>query len=85
MAHFKGLALLGGIFVVLPLLLFFGLRWLAWRWLRMPVSSRAASEITLAGYVFYACLVLFLLRCAIAYNVDPTGQVGSFLHTRPAG
>jgi hypothetical protein len=80
----KALVVLGGIFVVMPVLLFFGLRWLARRWIRTRPSSQLATEITPAGYALYSCQVLFLLECVAAYQLDPTGPFGAFLHT-PVG
>ena len=81
MNRFNALALLGGIFVVLPVLLFLGLRWLARRWIRTHPSSRGAPEITPAGYVLCGFQVLFLLADAAAYRFDPIGHFGAFLHT----
>jgi peptidoglycan biosynthesis protein MviN/MurJ (putative lipid II flippase) len=79
--NFKALALLGGIFITLPVLLFLGLQWLARRWIRTHPSSRAMSEITPAGYLFCTCLVVSLLGWAIVFTLDPTGRIGAFLHS----
>ena len=81
MDNFKELALLGGIFIALPVLLFFGLRWFARRWIRTHPSSRGASEMTPAGYLFCTFLVLFFLGWAIVFSLNPTGWVGAFLHS----
>jgi hypothetical protein len=45
MNHPKALALFLGIFVVMPVLLFFGLRWVARRWLSARLTSEAAAQI----------------------------------------
>lgn len=45
MNHFKVLAVFLGIFVVMPVLFFFGLRWVARRWLSTRPTSAAAAEI----------------------------------------
>jgi hypothetical protein len=44
--HSKALAVFLGIFVVMPVLLFFGLRWVARRWLSARPTSEAGAEIT---------------------------------------
>jgi hypothetical protein len=43
--HSNALAVFLGIFVVLPVLLFFGLRWVARRWLSTRPTSEDAAEI----------------------------------------
>jgi hypothetical protein len=43
-SHSKALAIFLGIFVVMPVLLFFGLRWLARRWLHTQPSRETATE-----------------------------------------
>ncbi len=45
MNHSKALALFLGIFVVMPVLLFFVLRWAARRWLSAHPTSEAAAQI----------------------------------------
>ena len=45
MNHYKALALFLGIFVVMPVLLFFGLRWVAHRWLNTRPTSETVPEI----------------------------------------
>jgi len=42
--QYKALAIVFGIFIVMPGLLFFGLRWLARRWLRSRATTETASE-----------------------------------------
>jgi hypothetical protein len=44
--HSKALAVFLGIFVLMPVVLFFGLRWVAQRWLGTRPTSEAAAEIT---------------------------------------
>jgi hypothetical protein len=80
--YIKEIALLGGIFVLLPTVLFFVLRRLA----RPLIRGRAATsnvnrEITPTGYIVYGLQVLFLVVCTAAYNLDPQGRLGSLLHS----
>lgn len=83
-AALKGLVVLLCIVVVLPTLLFFGLRRLAHPLINARAKSPFNVEITAAGYLLYSCQVLFLLACALVYNIVPTGSVGLVLH-RPIG
>jgi hypothetical protein len=48
--HSKALAVLLGIFVIMPVLLFFGLRWVARRWLSTRPTSEAAAEIKSSNF-----------------------------------
>jgi hypothetical protein len=78
----KAVVVLGGIFVVFPLLLFFGLRWLARPLIRRTrASSQLDLTITPAGYILYGCQVLYMLVCVVAYNVDSVGWLGAVLRT----
>jgi uncharacterized membrane protein YesL len=80
--HFlRAVAVLGGLFVVFPALLFFGLRWLVQPLIRSRAASRVFSTITTVGYLFYGCQVLFFLACSVAYELDPTGRLGSALQS----
>jgi hypothetical protein len=81
-AFLKTVVILGGVFVVFPVLLFFGLRWLARPLIRRAqASSPIGLVITPSGYILYGCQVLYMLVCVVAYNIDPTGWPGSALHT----
>jgi hypothetical protein len=81
-AILKSVVVLGGIFVVFPVLLFFGLRRLARPLIRRTqASSQFGLAITPAGYILYGCQVLYMLVCVVAYNIDPTGWLGSALRT----
>ena len=76
--------LLVGFFVVLPTVLFFGLQWMARRWLRNSPNNPFAVKITPWGFVVYACMVLLLLYGAVEYHLSPDSAVGALLH-RPGG
>jgi hypothetical protein len=81
-AFLKAVVVLGGIFVIFPVLLFFGLRWLARPLIRRTqASSQIGLVITPAGYILYGCQVLYMLVCVIAYNIDPASWLGAVLHT----
>jgi hypothetical protein len=81
-AFLKAVAILGGVFVVIPVLLFFGILRLARPLIRRTrTSSQIALAITPMGYIFYGCQVLYMLVSVISYNIDPTGWLGSILHT----
>jgi hypothetical protein len=78
----KAVLILGGIFVVFPMLLFFALRRLARPLIRRArASPQIGVAITPAGYLLYGAQVLCMLLCVVAYNIDPTGRLGSVLHT----
>jgi hypothetical protein len=74
------LALLGDIFVVFPAFLFFGLRWMAGRWIHTHPPAQVATETTPAGCVLYGFQIPFLLVCAASSQIDSTGHFGAFLH-----
>jgi len=81
-AFLKAVVVLGGIFVVFPVLLFFGLRWLARPLIRRTkASSQFGLMITPAGYILYGGQVLYMLVCVVAYNIDSTGWLGVVLRT----
>jgi hypothetical protein len=81
-AFLKAVVVFGGIFVVFPVLLFFGLRWLARPLIRRTqASSQLGLMITPAGYILYGCQVLYMLVCVVAYNIDSTGWLGVILRT----
>jgi len=79
-----GVLVLFAIFVAFPVALFFGLRWLARRWLRHHPSAEATAQLTPTGYALYGCFVLVLLVFAAAHELESTGPLGAFLH-RPGG
>jgi hypothetical protein len=83
MHHSTGLALVIGIFVVFPVVLFFGLRSLERRWIKPRSSSPMRSVVTPAGYLLHGSQVVFLLGCAVNYELEPTGPLGASLHTVP--
>jgi ATP-dependent Clp protease adapter protein ClpS len=78
----EAIAVLGGVFVVLPILFFFGLRYLVRRFVRGPASFPLGQKLTWAGYVFYASQVIFIFGCVFAYQFDQT-SIGETLHTLP--
>jgi ATP-dependent Clp protease adapter protein ClpS len=78
----EAIAVLGGVFVVLPILLFFGLRYLVRRFVRGPATFPLGQRLTRAGYVFYASQVIFIFGSLLAYHFDRTG-IGETLHTVP--
>jgi ATP-dependent Clp protease adapter protein ClpS len=78
----EAIAVLGGVFVLLPILLFFGLRYLARRLLRSPASFPLGQKLTRVGYAFYASQVIFIFGCIFAYHFDRSG-IGETLHTLP--
>jgi ACR3 family arsenite efflux pump ArsB len=74
-----------GIFVLLPIALFFAGRWLVFRIIgRGRAARREMRKITLAGFALYACLTLVLIVFCAAYQLQPDGPLGSFLH-QPMG
>jgi ATP-dependent Clp protease adaptor protein ClpS len=78
------LLLLLGIFVLGPVALFFGLRWLARRWLRSSPAHPYAVKVTPWGFVVTACTTLVLLYGAVEYQLEPDSALGAFLH-EPGG
>ena len=78
------LLILLGMFVVFPVALFFGLRWIAFRSLRQKRSALGLGVVTIAGFALYACLVLVLAAIVFAYQTQPHGRIGTFLH-QPGG
>jgi hypothetical protein len=81
-AHiFLGVAALAGIFVGLPVLLFYALRRLARPLIRAEKRSSSSVKVTRVGYIFYGAQVLSFLSVAAAYNLDERGHFGATLHT----
>ena len=78
------LLILFGIFVVFPVTLFFFLRWLAFRILKPKRDVAGMRVITPIGFVFYGCMVLVMIALCAAYQLQPAGPLGAFLH-QPAG
>ena len=78
----EAIAVLGGVFVVLPILLFFGLRYLVRRFVRGPAPFPLGQKLTRVGYVLYASQVIFIFGCVFAFHFDQTG-IGDALHTLP--
>jgi ACR3 family arsenite efflux pump ArsB len=78
------LLILVGIFVLLPLALFFAARWLVFRIIGRRHAAQEMRTITPAGFALYACLTLVLLVFCAAYQLQPDGPLGSFLH-QPMG
>jgi len=78
----KPIVVLGSVFLVLPVLLFFGLRRLARRMIRRTqTSSHLRLILTPAGYIVYGMQVLYMIVCVVAYNIDSAGWLGEFLRT----
>jgi hypothetical protein len=80
--HLRAILVLGGIFVVIPVVLFYVLRRLA----RPPIRAQSATssvsrEVTPTGYIVYGLQVLFAVVCAVAYNLDMQRGLGSLLHS----
>jgi len=81
-AHFiKGVAILAGVFVVIPVVLFFVLRRLVRPLIRAQEGSAVNPQITPTGFIFYGLQVLFMVVCPAAYSLDPQGRLGGLLHT----
>jgi len=78
----KGIAILAGIFVGFPVLIFFLLRRLARPLIRAEQAHTRNRQITRTGYVVYSAQVSLMLICAAAYTLDSQGSIGGLLHTR---
>ena len=72
------LLILLGMFVVFPVALFFGLRWVAFRYLPKDRAGRKLA-ITATGYALYGCLLLVLLLLTAAPRLQPDGPLATFL------
>jgi hypothetical protein len=73
------------LFVVFPVGLFFGIRWLAFRYL--PQEKRVHHRmlaITPSGFALCGCLLVALLLLFSAPQLQPNGPLGTFLR-QPGG
>jgi hypothetical protein len=78
----KPIVVLGSIFLVFPVLLFFGLRRLARPMIRrMQTTSRLRLILTPAGYIVFGMQVLYMLACVVAHTIYSAGGLGEFLRT----
>ncbi len=80
--YLRAILVLGGIFVVIPVVLFFVLRRLARPLIRaQSATSSVSREVTPTGYIVYGFQVLFAVVCTVAYNLGPQRGLGSLLHS----
>ena len=75
----KALLVLLGIFVVFPVTLFLGLRWLARRWLQKHPSHPYAATISPSGFIIYACLVVVFVSLTAVFQLQPNSRIAAFL------
>jgi len=69
------------IFVALPVSLFFGLRWVARRWIPRHSGHPYAARITPVGLTLYGLTVLAFIYIFGAYQLHPEAGFGLFLRT----
>lgn len=74
------IVVLAGIFVILPVILFFGIRGLLRRVWKVDSASSYSNRVTTVGLIVYGCQTLIFVLLMAAYSGDPNGTVGSFLH-----